>query len=134
MLSIVLFTGMIKFGFELLPGRKILAHKRFEAFVVRGLQQMDHFMDDDVFEAARGPFGKVGVEADGGFVVVATAPTGFHAAQIEFIDLDLHDFFPFFDKGCGSSTQFFTVEALHNLMSFCNGAAGANDENDAVVC
>ena len=86
-----------------LPLGHELIHQRHEAGVVGWLQQVDHLMDHDVFEALAGFLGEVGVEADGAGVRVATAPLGFHALHEDATHLHAHQRFPFGDqrrRGC----------------------------------
>lgn len=46
------------------PFGVVLVHEGLEAGVVGGFEQVDQFVDDDVFEALGGLFGEVGVETD----------------------------------------------------------------------
>ena len=63
-----------------------------------GLEQVNHFMDDDVFQAFTGFFGELGIEADAcGFRIAAT-PHGFHALDIESVHSDAKERLPFGNK------------------------------------
>lgn len=55
-----------------LPLGHELVHEGDEAGVVRGLQKVHQFVDDEVFKTLGRFLGEVGVEADGAGVVVAT--------------------------------------------------------------
>ena len=59
----------------------MLIEYREEALAMRWLQQVRHFVDDDVFEEVLGLLLQLSVEADLAGVVVAAAPLGFHALQ-----------------------------------------------------
>jgi hypothetical protein len=48
-----------------LPLGQETVHEGDETGVVLGFQEMNHLVDDDVFEAFTGFFGQIGVEADG---------------------------------------------------------------------
>lgn len=70
------------------PARQEAVHQSEEAGVVRGLQEMDHFMHHDVFETlARFP-GEIGIEPDVGGAMAAASPLGFHA--LDEVALHLH--------------------------------------------
>ena len=70
------------------PGGKMVIHEGVEALVVAGFEQVNHFVDDDVFETGWWFLGKFGVEADGVGGWGAATPFGFHVAHTEASDGD----------------------------------------------
>lgn len=53
-----------------------------EAFAVGRLDQVRHFVDDDVFKQVFRFFHQLCIQADVTGLVIATAPLGFHTLQI----------------------------------------------------
>ena len=58
-------------------------HQRHEAGVVGRLQQVNQFVNNNVFEALRWFLGQLGVEANRACLVVATSPFGLHPLHEE---------------------------------------------------
>lgn len=50
----------------------------FEAVIMGGFQQMEHFMNNDVLQEFRGFLGQFGIEADIAGNRVAASPSGLH--------------------------------------------------------
>ncbi len=81
----------------LAPGGVVLAEDGQEAIAVGGLEEVDHFVDDDVFEEVFGLGDELGVEADVMGSVFAAAPFGFHALEEVGGDFDFELGFPLLD-------------------------------------
>ena len=77
-----------------LPARHELIHQGYEVSVVRRLQQMRHFVDDDVFEVLSGFLRKLGVEAYRACTGIAAPPFGLHLLHIELLNRDPYYGFP----------------------------------------
>ena len=71
----------IEFRPSLPPARKILVKDRDEALAVRRLEQVRHFVDDDVFEEVLGLLHKLRVEADVAGAMVAASPLRLHPLE-----------------------------------------------------
>ena len=59
----------------------MLCEDRDEAIAVRGLDEMDHLMDDDVLEKVFGLFHKFRIEPDMSCLMITAAPLRFHSLQ-----------------------------------------------------
>ena len=59
----------------------MLCEDRNEAIAVRGLYEMDHLMDDDVFEKVFWLFHEFRIEPDMSCLMIAASPLGFHPLQ-----------------------------------------------------
>ena len=70
-------------------------HESDEAGVVRGFQQVDHFMHDGVLETFARFAREIGVEPDAGGGGTATAPFRFHPLDKEPLRLHTHERLPF---------------------------------------
>ena len=81
------------------PCGEVVIHECDEAGVVGGFDEVEEFVDDEVFEALGGLFGEVRVEADGSGEVVAASPACFHALDEELPGLDAEAGFPLGDEG-----------------------------------
>jgi len=75
-----------------------LIHQEDEAAVVDGLEQVNHFLDDDVFQAFKGFLGEFGIDADACCFRIASAPSGFHALDKESVHADAQEGLPFGDQ------------------------------------
>src|SRR5437588_2631527 len=72
---------LVEFSASFSPSWIMLVEKCHKALAVRWLQQMCHFMDNDVFEQVFRFLHEFRVEADVAGEVVATSPAGFHALK-----------------------------------------------------
>ena len=72
---------LVEFGASFAPGRVVLLKNRDEAVAVGWLQQVSHFMDDDVFEQVLGLLDEFRVKSDMPDPVIAASPPGFHPLQ-----------------------------------------------------
>lgn len=79
---------------ELLPAHAPLLHdsihQRDEAGVVCRLQEVNHLVDDDVFEALGWLFCEIGVEADAVCIGVAAPPFRLHPLHKDALHLHTH--------------------------------------------
>ncbi len=69
-----------------------------ETITVGGFQQVDHLVDDDVFEEVLRLLHQLGVQPDTTFAVVAAPPLRFHPLQEIPGDFHLELGFPLFDE------------------------------------
>ena len=72
---------LIELGTSLPPAGVMLFKDCDEAITVRGLNQMGHFMHDDVLQQILRLFHQLRIEADVSLCVIATTPFGFHPLQ-----------------------------------------------------
>lgn len=71
----------VKFVAGFAPRGVVLVEQGDEAVTVPGFKQMDHLVNDDIFEQIFGLLHQFCVEADVAGAVTATAPLGFHSLQ-----------------------------------------------------
>jgi len=81
-----------------LPLRHELIHQSHEAAIVNGFEEMNHLMNNDVFEAFARFLRKFGVEPDAAGDRTATAPLGLHPLHEEPFHFHADYRFPFFDQ------------------------------------
>ena len=74
-------------------------HERQEAGVVRGLQQVGHFVYHDVLQAFRRLFGEFGIEADAPGGGAAAAPFGLHPLHEDPPHPDAYKWLPLGNNG-----------------------------------
>ena len=79
------------------PVGHVLNHYGDEPLVMRWLQQVEHFVEQDVFQALARLFGEFGVEADVAGVVVAASPASFHVLYEDAVYVYAKNWFPFCD-------------------------------------
>jgi len=83
---------------EKLPLRHELIHQSHEAAIVSSFEEMDHFMNHDIFQTFTWLLGQFRIETDAFGVTVATSPLGLHALYEEPLHLHTHDRLPFRDQ------------------------------------
>lgn len=71
---------LVEFCAGIAPGGIVLGHQREEALVVGRFEEVDHLMDDHIFEQIFGLLYRFGVQTDVARLVVAASPVRFHAA------------------------------------------------------
>ena len=64
-----------------MPGGVVVGEDGEEAVAVGGGEEVDHFVDDDVFEKVLWLLDEFCVQADVGGFVIAASPFGFHALE-----------------------------------------------------
>ncbi len=111
----------------------MLLENRQESFAVRGLQQVGHFMDDDVFQQVFRLLHQFGVEADVTGAVIAAAPPGLHALQVVAGDANRQFRFPFLDQVRHNRVQQGLVPFVENFGPLPGIAAGTHGEGNALV-
>lgn len=115
------------------PGGEVVVHEGVEALVVAGFEEVDEFVDEDVFETGGGLFGEFGVEADGAAGGGATAPAGFHMADGDVGDLNAEDGFPFGDEGGQGVFDLVPIPGGEEGLPFGFVGAGADGEVEGGV-
>src|ERR1044071_5136360 len=88
----------VEFNEGLLPRWIMLVEKCHKALAVRRLQQMCHFMDEDIFEQVFRFLHEFRVQPDVAGEMVATAPAGFHALKKVSLHPDAESRFPLLDE------------------------------------
>ena len=81
-----------------LPSRHETIQQGHKASIVRRLQQMHHFVDNDVLKALSRFFGQVGVQANAGSCRITTTPSRFHPLNKKTLDLHSQVLFPSRDQ------------------------------------
>ena len=71
----------VEFSAGFTPRRIMPLQDGYESLAVRRLQQMHHFVDDDVFQQIPRFFREFRVEPEMAVTVVAASPLGFHPLQ-----------------------------------------------------
>ena len=104
-----------------------------EATVVGGFEEVNHFVDEDVFEAFAGFFREVSVEADGPGFGGATSPFCFHALDEKAIDFDAYKGLPFGEERWHGLFELVPIPSLHDGFFFLVCGAGADMEDHAFV-
>ena len=84
----------VKFVAIVPPLRHETVHQADESVPVMGIDKMNHFVEDDVFEAALGLLCQFGIETNRTRCRVRCAPFGFHVPHIKPLDRDADHAFP----------------------------------------
>ena len=94
--------------------RQELIHQRYEAVVVSGLHQVDHFVHDDVLEALRRLFGQIRIQPDAPELGPAASPFRFHPLRKESLHLYANDRLPFADQGGNCLLELLAIPFFEN--------------------
>lgn len=108
-------------------GEKLI-HQGLKPRVVMAFQQVDQFVDEDVFQALRGLFGEFGVEEEGAGGGVATTPFGFHVAEEDAGGVDAEGGFPFGEERRESGVELGAVPRGEEGFTFVRGRVRAEGE------
>ena len=87
------------------PVGEIFIHQGFEIVVVVLLQEVQQFMDDDVFQAIFRFLSQFQIDPDALGEDIASAPFGFHLFDRPLGDLYSDDVLPFLNQGLNSGFQ-----------------------------
>src|SRR5450759_2374443 len=98
-----------------LPLREVSVHQRHETLVVMPRDQMNEFVDDDVFEALHRLLGEFKVQPDAVGLGIASAPSRFHFLDAPLSDHNTQDRLPFLDERWN---QFFELLAIPTLQDY----------------
>src|SRR6266851_3756824 len=82
-----------------LPQRHEAIHMGDETLVMMALEQVNHFMDNDVLQAMHGFLDEFEIQPDATCLNIAGTPAGFHLFHAPASHLHANDRFPFGDKG-----------------------------------
>ena len=118
---------------ERTPLRHVLVHQRDEAGVVGGFEDVNQFVNDEVFEAFEGLFREVGVEAYRPCVVIAAPPLGFHALDEDSLHLHAEACFPFGDQRHGGQPQLLAIPLVHDGLALGLASVRADVEEHFAV-
>src|SRR5664279_129564 len=80
------------------PLGQVLVHQRSETIIVVPLQEMDHFVDGDVFQTADRLLGQLQIEPDSAGIHVAASPLGFHLLDSPVVDAYAQSRLPFLQE------------------------------------
>ena len=89
----------IKFLAVILPQRHEIIHIRNKPLVVMALEQINHFMDNDVLQTIDRFLDQLEIQPDALCLNIARAPFGFHLFHPPLGHLYADDRFPFRDQG-----------------------------------
>ena len=92
----------IEFLAVVLPQRHEIIHIRNKPLVVMALEQMNHFMDNDVLQTIDRFLDQLEIQPDSLSLDIASAPLGFHLFHTPLCHLHTDDRFPFSDQGSNS--------------------------------
>src|SRR6266699_5492177 len=101
----LIFPGLVaqgrpvEFLAVVLPQRHETVHIGDETIVVMALEQMNHFMDNDVLYAMNRFLDKLEIQPDAACLDIASAPFGFHLFHAPLGHLHADNRFPFSDQG-----------------------------------
>ena len=82
-----------------LPQRHEPVHISNKTLIVMALEQMNHFMDNDVLQTMDRFLDKLEIQPDALGLDIARAPPGFHLSHAPLGHLHADDRFPFRDQG-----------------------------------
>ena len=110
-----------------------LIHHSDKAGVVRRLEQMDHFVHDDVLEAFLGLFCEFRIQADGAGSRVAAAPFGLHLLHKKSVHRNRKPRLPNFDQGRKGALEEVSIPACNHRPPCLVIGAGADTEKYGVM-
>lgn len=111
----------------------MLIQDRDESITMGRLQEMSHFVDDDVFQEILGLFDELGVQADVSGPVIAASPLGLHPLQEVAGDLDLQPRLPFLDENRHDLVKQGFVPGVDDFGTLLSIAPRTDGEGDAFV-
>jgi hypothetical protein len=112
-----LSAAVVEFGAGFAPGRVVFLKDTDEAIAVRGLNEVNHLVSNDVFEQVLWLFYQLGVEADMPSSVVAAPPFGLHPLQEVAADLDLELSLPFVDQRRHRFMKQYLVPLVYHVLA-----------------
>ena len=115
------------------PVREEAIHQRFEAGVVAALEEVDHFMDDDIFEAFKWIPDQFEVEPDSTSADVARAPAGPHPLELPLGDVDVHCRFPFRDDRRNQRPQLALIPVAHRPFALFETRTAADRKREPIA-
>ena len=113
------------------PGRVMFTQDSKKTFAVLRVDEMDHFVDSDIFQQILRFGNQLRVEPDMSRSVIATSPLGFHSLEEVLFDADLQFWLPFADKFRDDLMQKGLMPFMHHFRPFLGIAAGSYAKSDA---
>jgi hypothetical protein len=123
----------IEFSSRFPPSWVVLVKDRDEAIIMGWFKQVDHFMDDDVFEKILWFLYEFGVEANVAGAVVAASPLGFHSLQVITGNFYPQLCLPLLDELRNDFVQKGFVPFMNDLGTFFGVASGTHGKGDSFV-
>ena len=99
-----------------LPLGHELIHQGHEARVVRRFEQVDHLVNDDVFEAFPRLPGEVGIQSDRARTVIAATPFRLHSLDEEPTHPDPYQPLPFFNQWKNRLPELLTMPFFNDCL------------------
>ena len=118
----------IEFLAVVLPGRHETIHVGNELIVVVALEQVNHFVDNDVLQAMNWFLDKLEIQPDATCLDVAGAPFGFHLFHAPLGYLYVDDRFPFRDQGSNLFFEPAAIPGVQDALSRRGIAVGPHEE------
>ena len=112
------------------PVGKVFIHQGFEIVVVVLFQEVQQFMDDDVFQAIFRFLSQFQIDPDALGEDVAGAPFGLHLFDRPLVDLHSDDLLPFFDQGLNSGFEPGPIPLLQHRRTMPDRSSGLFVEID----
>lgn len=94
---------------------------------------VDHLVNDEIFETLWRFLSEVGIEPDRAGSVVAAAPLRFHSTDKKVSDLYVDNRFPFTDQRHGCDSKLIAVPGFEDQLTFGFVGAGTNVKLDGFV-
>lgn len=123
----------IEFGTGFAPMGIVAVKKGNEAIAMVGLQQVGHFVKDDVFEQILRFLDEFSVEPNMASPMVATAPSGLHPLKKVAFYCHPQLGLPFANQGGNHFMEEGLMPLMEDLRPFGGITAGANAKGDASV-
>jgi hypothetical protein len=106
-----------------------LVHQGDKSTVVSRFEQVNHFMENDVFETFEGLFGKFEIEPDGFGFGAAAAPLGFHLSDPKVFYRNAEVLFPFGYQRGNCRFKLLPIGCLKDFIFFIEIGSWSNLEH-----
>src|SRR5262249_32263453 len=108
-------------------------HKRDESTAVCRLLNVDHLVDDDIFEALASFFREIGVQSYVAFARITASPFRFHPLHKDALHLSRDEWLPLRNKTGNGSFYLFSIPAGKNRLLCLVTGSGSNPQNQFAV-
>jgi hypothetical protein len=115
------------------PRRHELVHQTDEAVVVRGLQQMNHLVHDDILQTFRWLLGQIGIEPDALGRWTTATPFRLHPLHEEALHFHVHHRLPLRDQRRDGLFDRLAVPLFQKSLPLCLWGRRSHLEPDLVV-
>ena len=112
------------------PVGEVFIHQSFKVVVVVLFQEVQQFVDDDIFQAIFRFFGQLQVYPDAFGIDIAGAPFGFHLFDRPLVDLNTDYLLPFDDQGLDSGFEPGPIPLLQHRRTMPDRSSGLFVEID----